>query len=93
VPGNIFLEAGPQSHVKTTDFGLARAVDDVSQAQSGLLAGTPMFMSPEQAKGETLDHQTDLFSLGSVLDAIVSGRSPFRGNLVAPSSRGERASR
>jgi hypothetical protein len=64
--------------VKITDFGMARAVDDASVTQSGCIGGTPLFMSPEQAKGETLDHRTDLFSLGSVLYAACTGRSPFR---------------
>jgi serine/threonine protein kinase/formylglycine-generating enzyme required for sulfatase activity len=78
-PGNILLE-GAQHKVKLTDFGLARAADDASISQSGLIAGTPMYMAPEQAKGETLDHRADLFSLGSVLYQMVSGRPPFRAN-------------
>ncbi|WP_162136356.1 protein kinase domain-containing protein, partial [Zavarzinella formosa] len=72
------IEAGPHAHVKISDFGLARAVDDASLTQSGMIAGTPMFMSPEQALGETLDHRTDLFSLGSVLYTMTAGRPPFR---------------
>ncbi len=79
-PGNILIEAGPNQHVKITDFGLARAADDASLSRSGIIAGTPMFMSPEQARGETLDHRTDLFSLGSVLYTMASGRPPFRAN-------------
>src|SRR5207302_3619840 len=63
-----------------TDFGLARAADDASLSQSGLVAGTPMYMAPEQAQGETLDHRADLFSLGSVLYVMCSGRPPFRAN-------------
>jgi eukaryotic-like serine/threonine-protein kinase len=66
-PANILLEAGPQARVKTTDFGLARTADDASLTQSGVIAGTPMFMSPEQARGERVDARADLFSLGSVL--------------------------
>ena len=66
-PGNILIEAGPNPHVKITDFGLARAADDASMTQSGIVAGTPMFMAPEQARGDKLDHRADLFSLGSVL--------------------------
>ncbi len=79
-PANILIEAGPNQCVKITDFGLARAADDASLTQSGFLAGTPMFMAPEQAKGEALDHRADLFSLGSVLYTAVSGRAPFRAN-------------
>jgi len=76
-PANILLENGVE-RVRITDFGLARAVDDVSQTQSGVLAGTPQYMSPEQAAGFAVDHRTDLFSLGSVLYAMCTGRSPFR---------------
>src|SRR6059036_3478469 len=76
-PGNILLEGGAQK-VKITDFGLARAADDASISQSGIIAGTPMFMAPEQAKGETLDQRADLFSLGSVLYQMAAGRAPFR---------------
>jgi hypothetical protein len=77
-PANILIEGGPHERVKITDFGLARAADDASVSQSGIVAGTPMFMSPEQARGETLDHRADLFSLGSVLYTMASGRPPFR---------------
>ena len=83
-PANILIESGPHPHVKITDFGLARAADDASLTRSGLVAGTPMFMSPEQARGERVDHRTDLFSLGSVLYAMCSGRPPFcAGNTFA----------
>ena len=64
--------------VKLTDFGLARAVDDASLTQSGVVAGTPQYMSPEQARGEPVDHRSDLFSLGSVLYFMCTGHSPFR---------------
>src|SRR5213078_302238 len=76
-PANILLENGVE-RVKITDFGLARAVDDASVTQSGVIAGTPMYMSPEQAGGEHLDHRSDLFSLGTVLYAMCTGRPPFR---------------
>jgi Leucine-rich repeat (LRR) protein len=77
-PGNILIEAGPHPHVKITDFGLARAADDASVSQSGIIAGTPMYMAPEQASADPLDHRADLFSLGSVLYAMCTGRPPFR---------------
>ncbi|HUY88310.1 MAG TPA: protein kinase [Pirellulales bacterium] len=76
-PANILLEEGVE-RVKITDFGLARAVDDASLTRSGVIAGTPQYMSPEQARGEPLDHRADLFSLGCVLYAACAGRSPFR---------------
>ena len=72
-PSNILLDNGPEQRVKITDFGLARAADDASITQSGVVAGTPMYMAPEQAKGEALDHRADLFSLGSVLYAMCYG--------------------
>jgi WD40 repeat protein len=76
-PANILLENGVQ-RVKITDFGLARAVDDVGMTQTGTVAGTPQYMSPEQAHGELVDHRSDLFSLGGVLYAMCTGRPPFR---------------
>ncbi len=76
-PANILLEEGVQ-RVKITDFGLARAMDDASLTQSGFVAGSPLYMAPEQARGETLDHRADLFSLGSVLYTMCTGRPPFR---------------
>jgi serine/threonine-protein kinase len=82
-PANILLEYGVE-RVKLTDFGLARAVDDASQTQSGIVAGTPQYMAPEQAKGDLVDHRADLFSLGSVIYAMCTGHSPFRaGNTLA----------
>jgi hypothetical protein len=77
-PANVLIESGPLARVKLTDFGLARAADDASISQSGVVAGTPMYMAPEQARGEALDHRADLFSLGSVLYVTCTGRPPFR---------------
>ncbi len=76
-PANILLEDGV-GRVKLTDFGLARAADDASLTQSGVVAGTPQYMAPEQARGEPVDARADLFSLGSVLYAMCTGRPPFR---------------
>ena len=77
-PANILLEQGVEPHAKLTDFGLARAADDASLTQSGVLAGTPLYMAPEQAEGKTIDQRADLFSLGSVFYVMLSGRPPFR---------------
>ena len=77
-PSNILLENGIEK-VKISDFGLARReVGDAGLTQSGLIAGTPLYMSPEQAEGRPLDQRSDLFSLGSVLYALCCGRPPFR---------------
>ena len=76
-PANILLEDGVERTL-LTDFGLARTVDDASLTHTGIVAGTPHYMSPEQANGETTDHRTDLFSLGSVLYYMATGRPPFR---------------
>tara|TARA_R110002111_G_scaffold257026_1_gene324946 strand:+ start:87924 stop:92234 length:4311 start_codon:yes stop_codon:yes gene_type:complete len=82
-PANILLENGVE-RVKITDFGLARAVDDVTITKTGEVSGTPQYMSPEQAAGNRVDQRSDLFSLGAVLYAMCTGRSPFRAsNLVA----------
>ena len=80
-PANILLENGVE-RVRITDFGLARAIDDASMTQSGVVAGTPLFMAPEQAQGLQLDHRADLFSLGSVLYVICTGRPPFRSSTM-----------
>src|SRR5256714_14230413 len=76
-PANILLENGVE-RVKITDFGLARAAADASLTQSGVIAGTPQYMSPEQADGKPVDPRSDLFSLGSALYACCTGRAPFR---------------
>jgi len=75
-PANILLE-NDSERVKITDFGLARAGDDVSLTGSGVVVGTPMYMSPEQADGLPVDFRSDLFSLGTVLYTMCAGRPPF----------------
>lgn len=76
-PANVLLERGT-GRVKITDFGLARSADDASLTQSGAISGTPLYMSPEQAQGLKIDRRSDLFSLGSVLYVMCTGRPPFR---------------
>lgn len=76
-PANILLENGIE-RVKLTDFGLARAVDEIGITRTGQITGTPQYMSPEQAQGKRVDHRTDLFSLGCVLYAMCTGRAAFR---------------
>lgn len=76
-PGNILLENGVE-RVKITDFGLARAADDSSLTREGYIAGTPEYMSPEQARNEPVDQRADLFSFGCVLYEMATGVSPFR---------------
>lgn len=83
-PSNIMVEDGPKRVVRITDFGIARAVEDPSLTKSGLILGTPMYMSPEQANGALLDSRTDLFSFGAVLYMLATGNSPFQGsNMVS----------
>jgi eukaryotic-like serine/threonine-protein kinase len=77
-PANILLRA-EDGRVKITDFGLARMADDARLTQTGLLPGTPQYMAPEQARGKKADQRSDLFSLGSVLYTLCTGRPPFRG--------------
>ncbi len=76
-PSNILLENGVE-RVRVSDFGLAQVADDVSMTRSGIIAGTPQYMSPEQSRGEPLDGRSDLFSLGSVMYAMCTGHPPFR---------------
>jgi serine/threonine protein kinase len=76
-PSNILLEDSVERAV-LTDFGLARAIDDASLTQTGIIAGTPHYMSPEQATGGDIGARSDLFSLGSVLYFMATGHPPFR---------------
>jgi serine/threonine protein kinase len=78
-PSNIWLE-GQRGRVKILDFGLAWIADSGDRlTDHGTVVGTPPYMSPEQARGEPADVRADLFSLGSVLYAMCTGRPPFQG--------------
>jgi serine/threonine protein kinase len=80
-PANIWLEGG-RRRVKILDFGLARGGGKGQEqlTQTGAIMGTPAFMAPEQARGETVDARCDLFSLGCVLYRMCAGELPFKGN-------------
>ena len=78
-PGNIMIAASGQ--VKVMDFGIARAISDSSAtiAETSAIVGTAQYFSPEQARGETVDARTDLYSTGIVFFELLTGRAPFRG--------------
>ena len=76
-PSNILLEEDVDRAL-ISDFGLAQAADDASLTRSGFHPGTPQYMSPEQAAGKSVDARSDLFSLGSTLYTMCTGRPPFR---------------
>ncbi|MFN9809195.1 MAG: protein kinase domain-containing protein, partial [Deltaproteobacteria bacterium] len=82
-PGNVRLVEGDTRRSKLLDFGLVRGLEDSSSDElhtsAGLVLGTPGYSSPEQARGERVDERSDLFSLGALLYACVSGVPPFRG--------------
>ena len=78
-PANILIDEAT-GRVKLTDFGLARAADgDLRLTRTGMVAGTPLYMSPEQAQGLELDARTDQFSMGAVLYELCTGKPPFSG--------------
>ena len=77
-PANIMYDAQAES-VKVTDFGIAR-ITDSSKTKTGMVLGTPSYMSPEQLAGKKIDGQSDLFSLGVTLYQLACGSLPFQGD-------------
>ena len=80
-PANIMYEAD-SGNVKLTDFGIAR-ITDSSRTKTGMVLGTPSYMSPEQLAGRKVDGRSDLFSLGVTLYQLCTGRLPFRAESMA----------
>ena len=80
-PANIMYEIASDT-LKITDFGIAR-ITDSSKTKTGMVLGTPSYMSPEQLAGKKVDGRSDLFSLGVMMFQLVSGRLPFQGDSMA----------
>ena len=77
-PANIMFDA-PSGELKITDFGIARLTDS-GRTRTGVVLGTPSFMSPEQLQGRPVTGRSDLFSLGVSLYQLLTGQLPFRGD-------------
>jgi serine/threonine-protein kinase len=80
-PANVMVDFDADS-VKVTDFGIARIIDS-SRTRTGMLLGTPSFMSPEQMVGRGVDGRSDLYSLGAMLFQLLCGRLPHRADSMA----------
>ncbi len=75
-PANILFTREGQAVI--TDFGLVRQLDAPSQTATGIVTGTPAYMSPEQAQGESVNHLSDIYSLGVILYELLTGRTPYQ---------------
>jgi eukaryotic-like serine/threonine-protein kinase len=79
-PSNIMIVQ--DGHVKITDFGIARMASAAVRTQTGMVLGSPKYMSPEQVMGKLTDQRSDIFSLGIMLYEMLTGRAPFAGENV-----------
>ena len=79
-PSNIMVAS--DGHVKITDFGIARMASAAVHTQTGMVVGSPKYMSPEQVMGKEIDQRSDVFSLGVMLYEILTGQVPFAGENV-----------
>lgn len=80
-PANILLDAKGQAYI--TDFGVARSLGATGMTQSGIIIGTPEYLSPEQARGDRVDARSDLYAVGLMLYEMLSGALPFSGGTPA----------
>ncbi|HEV7491053.1 MAG TPA: protein kinase [Rhodanobacteraceae bacterium] len=80
-PANVLLDAG--GHAYITDFGVARSLGATGVTQSGVIVGTPEYLSPEQARGEVADARSDLYTAGLILFEMLTGTLPFAGGTPA----------
>jgi len=77
-PQNIMIDE--RGIAKIMDFGIARSIEAPGVTQSGMMIGTPDYISPEQAEGEKADQRSDIYSLGTILYEMVTGKVPFKGD-------------